>query len=125
MAKIKKQIIALGQVSVGTTSATIASLLGRTTDEECLFPGIIIQADPANSNELYLGGVNSSGVADSAQAKSLKLVANGGFAFEADMNGGDEDQELYDLRQISLSGPIGGLLANITVVKIGSVNYNG
>jgi hypothetical protein len=123
MARVKKQLLALGQVTVTTTAATIAALLGLTTDDECLFPGVIIQADPANGDEIYLGGVDANGVPDVAQAKSIKLVANGGFAFEADMSGGDEDLELYDLREMSLRAG-SSLLANISVVKIGQVKYN-
>jgi hypothetical protein len=125
MARVKKQLIALGQVTVTTTPTTIADLLGLdiTDDSACMFPGVIIQADPANGDEIYLGGVDANGVPDVAQAKSIKLVANGGFAFEADMSGGDEDLELYDLREMSLRAG-SSLLANISVVKIGQVKYN-
>lgn len=113
----------LGQVTVTSTAQTIATMLSLSTDDECLFEAVIVQADPANANEIYLGGVDTSGVADVAQAKSIKLEAGGGIAFEADANGADEDRELYDLRQMSLRAG-SNQLANIAVVKIGSVKYN-
>lgn len=123
MARIVKQLTPLGQVGVTTVATTIAALLGLTTDDECLFEGVIVQADPSNGDEIYLGGVDAAGVANVAQNKCIKLVANGGFAFEADSNAADEDRELYDLRQLSLRAG-SALLANISVVKISSVKYN-
>ncbi len=123
MARIKKQLVSLGQVTVTSTGTTIAALLGLSSDDDCLVPAVIIQADPANSDEIYLGGVDAAGAADVAQNKCIKLVANGGFAFEADANAADEDLELYDLREMSLRAG-SNLLANISVVKVGSVKYN-
>ena len=125
MARIALDYVALGQVTAPTVAAsTVASLLSLTEDDDCLVTGVMLQADPANGDEVYLGGVNTSSVADAAQAKSLKLVAGGGFAFEADENTGDEDQQFYDLRRISLRAGVGSCLVNVAIVKIKSVAYN-
>ncbi len=125
MARIALDYVALGQVTAPTVAAaTVASLLGLTEDDDCLVTGVMLQADPNNPEEIYLGGMDASNVADAAQAKSLKLVAGGGFAFEADENTGDEDMQYYDLRRISIRAGVGSCLLNVAVVKIKSVAYN-
>ena len=125
MARVKVQHVPLGQIAVDdATPETIAAALGLSTDEECLFPAVIIQADPGNSDEVYLGGVDAAGVADAAQNKCIKLTADRGIAYEADENSGDEDQVIYDLRQMSLLAPVAGQLVNVSVVKIAAVQYN-
>lgn len=124
MAKIVKQHVPLGQISVPTTEDTIANLLSLTTDDDCLYQAVIVQADPSNGDEIYFGGVDASGAPDAAQAKSIKLTAGQGLALEADANGGDEDNEVYDLRQMSLKAGSTGYKANISVIKISSVKYN-
>ena len=99
MAKVKLKYTPIGQCAVpNVTAATIASILSLTTDDECLVVGVIVQADPGNSDEVYFGGVNGSGVADAAQNKCTKLTADMGLAFEADGNAGDEDMIVYDLQ---------------------------
>lgn len=124
MARVRLDYEALGQVAVNTASAdTLASLLGLSTDDECLKIGVIVQADTANSDDIFLGGVDGAGAADAATSKSIKLAPGAGFVFEADENTGDEDQQYYDLRRISVRAGVGGQLLNISSTKTYKVEY--
>lgn len=125
MARVKMKYEVIGQVSVPTGSAsTLAALFSLTTDDQCLFPIVMVQADPGNSDEVYVGGTNSSGVADAAATKSLKLTADSGLAFTADDSAADEDRILYDLREISVRAPVSGQIINVSIGRMSEISYN-
>lgn len=124
MAKVRLTYTPLGQVEApDATAETLADLLSLSTDDDCLVIGVIVQADPSNTDEVYLGGVDAAGAADAAQNKCTKLTADRGISFEADDSAGDEDLCVCDLRQISLRAPVAGQNVNISVVKITQVQY--
>lgn len=125
MARVKLKYEPQTQVSVpDAVAATIASLLSLTTDDECLVPGLIVQADPANTDEIYFGGVDAAGAADAAITKSTKLTADMGLVFNADENTGDEDLIVYDLRQFSVLSAVAGMKLNVSLIKINQIAYN-
>lgn len=125
MARINLQMLPLAQVTVNTAQAdTLASLLSLTTDDECLAEEITIQADTGNTADVYLGGVNSSGVADASSTKCFKLTAAQGISIAADDALGDEDRCVADLRQISVRAGVAGQKVNVLLLKKTATSYN-
>ncbi len=117
MSRYKLQVYPQAQITIGTTATLLSTLLGLSTDAECLISDVVIQSDPTNTGTLYVGGVDASGVADVTATKCLVVTSGNAVGFCADDKMGDGDRIVYDLRQMSLKFSAAGGLVNVALVK--------
>lgn len=97
---------------------TLASLMGLASDEECLHSTIVVQADDANSAEVYIGGDTTTAT------QGLKLSATVGVSFQADDGTEDGTNSYYDLREIKVCSISVGQKINVMTSTTTEMSYN-
>lgn len=100
------------------TASTLAALMSLSTDAECLHSTIVVQADDANSGEVFIGGDTVT------ETQGIKLAATVGVSFQADDGTEDGTNSFYDLREIKIFAVSSGQKVNVMTSTTTEMSYN-
>jgi hypothetical protein len=78
---------------------------------------IVIQANPTNAGEVYVG------YSDISATKCIKLVPDKAIEISVDDTTADEDMVFFDLRDVYIDGNVAGDKVNIMIGDMVSVKY--